>query len=139
MVYVYVYTCTSAYGNGSYLFTMILSAIGSQKVSCLCLLHLFAAFDTIALNIIITRLSSLFGIHGSSRHTYHLAPCVLTATRLFHTSSSIVVFPRLCCLLFIVYTIPLSTLIFLFLNHQEGHRVRAPVNAQRYKLIALFV
>jgi len=86
MVYVYVYTCTSAYGNGSYLFTMILSAIGSQKVSCLCLLHLFAAFDTIALNIIITRLSrlsSLFGIHGSSRHTYHLAPCVLTATRLF--------------------------------------------------------
>ena len=35
----------------------LISAIGSQKVSCLCLLDLSAAFDT--------RLSSWFGIHGS--------------------------------------------------------------------------
>ena len=43
----------------------LVSAIGSQKVSCLCLLDLSAAFDTIDHDILITRLSSWFGIHGS--------------------------------------------------------------------------
>ena len=43
----------------------LINAIGSQKLSCLCLLDLSAAFDTIDHNILITRLSSWFGIQGS--------------------------------------------------------------------------
>ena len=41
-----------------YLHDHLINAIGSQKVSCLCLLDLSAAFDTIDHNILITRLSS---------------------------------------------------------------------------------
>jgi len=48
-----------------YIHDHLISAIGSQKVSSLCLLDLSAAFDTIDHNILITRLSSWFGIHGS--------------------------------------------------------------------------
>jgi len=48
-----------------YIHNHLVSAIGSQKVSCLCLLDLSAAFDTIDHDILITHLSSWFGIHGS--------------------------------------------------------------------------
>jgi len=50
-----------------YIHDDLINAIGSQKVSCLCLLDLSAAFDTIDHNIILlTRLSSWFGIQGSA-------------------------------------------------------------------------
>ena len=48
-----------------YIHDHLVSAIGSQKVSCLCLLDLSAAFDTIDHDILIIRLSSWFGISGS--------------------------------------------------------------------------
>jgi len=43
----------------------VINAIGSQMLSCLCLLDLSAAFDTIDHSILLTRLSSWFGIHSS--------------------------------------------------------------------------
>jgi len=48
-----------------YIHDHLVSAIGSQKVSCLWLLDLSAAFDTVDHDILITRLSSWFDIHGS--------------------------------------------------------------------------
>jgi len=44
----------------------LINAIGSRKISCLCLLDLSAAFDTIGHNILLTRLSSWFGIQGTA-------------------------------------------------------------------------
>ena len=50
-----------------YIHDHLVTDIGSQKLSCLCILDLSAAFDTIELDhdILLTRLSSWFGIHGS--------------------------------------------------------------------------
>jgi len=48
-----------------YIHDHLISAVASQKVSCLCLLDLSAAFDTVDHDILITRLSSWFGIRGS--------------------------------------------------------------------------
>ena len=74
------------------------NAIGSQKVSCLTLLDLSAAFDAIDHNILITRFSSLFGIHGSVLSWFkscHLASLVLNVIT---TSLPFVLWcsPRLC-------------------------------------------
>ena len=41
-----------------YIHDYLISAMGSQKISCLCLLDLSAAFDTIDHDILITLLSS---------------------------------------------------------------------------------
>ena len=87
-----------------YIHDHLVSAIGSQKVSCLCLLDLSAAFDTIDHNstckrvldlLIITRLSSWFGIHGSVLSwfkSYLLSRCFRvkckTGVSSWHTSSS---------------------------------------------------
>ena len=49
-----------------YIHDNLINAIGSRKISCLCLLDLSAAFDTIDHNILLTRLSSWFGIHGTA-------------------------------------------------------------------------
>ena len=59
----------SPHWNNTIVYTVIhdhiINAIGSQKLSCLCLLDLSAAFDTVVQNVLITRLSSWFGIHSS--------------------------------------------------------------------------
>ena len=62
-----------------YIHDHLISAVGSQKVSCLCLLDLSAAFDTVDHDILITRLSSWFGIRGSvlSWLKSYLSPCFL--------------------------------------------------------------
>jgi len=49
-----------------YIHDHLINAIGSRKISCLCLLDLSTAFDTIDNNILLTRLSSWFGIHGTA-------------------------------------------------------------------------
>jgi len=109
-----------------YIYDHLINAIGTQQISCLCLLDLSAAFDAIDHNILLSRLSSWFGINGtvlnwfssylSSRSFYVKCNNKLSSS---HTS---------CCgvpqgsvlgpLLFILYTTPLSTLISSFsVNH----------------------
>ena len=48
-----------------YIHDHLVNAIGSQKLTCLCLLDLSAAFDTIDHSTVLTRFSSWFGIRGS--------------------------------------------------------------------------
>jgi len=109
-----------------YIHDHLINAIRSQKLSCLCLLDLSAAFDTIDHNILITRLSSWFGIHGSVLNWFesYLTSCSfrVKCDKDFsseHISSCGV--PEgsvLGPLLFVMYTTPLSTLISsLSLNH----------------------
>jgi len=101
-----------------------MNAIGSQKLSYLCLLDLSAAFDTIDHNISITRLSSWFGIHGSVLNwfkSYLSYPsfCVRCDKCLSSSYSCLCGVPQgsvLGPLLFIMYTPPLNTLIS-YLNH----------------------
>jgi len=66
-----------------YIHDHLINAIRSQKISCLCLLDLSAAFDTIDHEISTTRLSSWFGImalfSAGSSHIYHLVASVSNA------------------------------------------------------------
>src|SRR6218665_1475130 len=48
------------------LYNKLVIAIGHQQVSCLCLLDISAAFDTIDHTILTHRLLSLFGISGTA-------------------------------------------------------------------------
>ena len=49
-----------------YIHDHLINAIGSRQISCLCLLDLSAAFDITDHNILLTRLSSWFGIQGTA-------------------------------------------------------------------------
>ena len=96
-----------------------INAIGPQKVSCLYLLDLSAAFDTTDHDILITRLSSWSGIHGSvlSWFKSYLSSCCFrvkceTDLSSWYTSScGVLQGSVLGPLLFVMYTTPLSTLI----------------------------
>ena len=109
-----------------YIHDHLINAIGSRKISCLCLLDLSAAFDTTDLNILLTRLSSWFGIHGTALHwlrSYLSSRCFRVKcnsdfsfqhTCLCGVPQGSVLGP----LLFVTYTTPLSTLVSsLSLNH----------------------
>ena len=114
-----------------------------SKISCLCLLDLSAAFDTIDHNILLSRLSSWFGITGTvlDYGSNLICPLVLSVWNAIVVSPpSIPVFAAfqgsvLGPLLFIIYTTPLSSLISsLSLNHHLPmiHNFSLPFILQMY-------
>jgi Reverse transcriptase (RNA-dependent DNA polymerase) len=97
----------------------IQSFSSQQQVSCLCLLDLSAAFDTIDLSILLESLSSWFGISGTALNrvkSYLTSRSFFVQVRdsqssvyqlLYGVPQGSVLGP----LLFILYTSPLSTII----------------------------
>jgi len=109
-----------------YIHDHFINAIGSQKVSCFCLLGLSAACDTIDHNILRTRLSSWFGIQGSALDWFKLylssrsfrVKCNNNFSSCHTCICSVPQGSVLGPLLFILYTTLLITLISsLSLNH----------------------
>ena len=103
--------------------------LNSISISCLCLLDLSAAFDTVDHNILLTRLSSWFGIHGTALNwfrSYLSSRCFrVKCNSDFSSQHTCICGVRqgsvLGPLLFVMYTTPLSTLVSSFsLNHQVG-------------------
>ena len=104
----------------------LVNAMGSQKLSCLCLLDLSAAFDTIDHNILLARLSSWFGIHGVAVKWFKSflsfrsfrVKCDKIFSSLYTSLCGVPQGSVLGPLLFILNTTPLSSLISsLNLNH----------------------
>ena len=109
-----------------YIHDHLINATRSQKLSCLRLLDLSAAFDTIDHNILITRLSSWFGIQGSVLNWFESyltsrsfrVKCDKDFSSEHVSSCGVPQGSVLGPLLFVRYTTPLSTLISsLSLNH----------------------
>jgi len=116
-----------------YIHDYLIHAIGSQHVSCLCLRDLSAAFDTIDHNMLLSRLSSWFGIHGTVSNwfkSYLSSRCfrVRCSGSLSSPHDSLYGVPQgsvLGPLLFILYTTPLSTLIS---SHSLDHHLYADLS-----------
>src|SRR6218665_3754985 len=101
------------------LYNKLVSAVSLQKVSCLCLLDISAAFDTIDHNLLLHRLSFWFGISETALLWLksYLSSRSFSVKASNHTSQPL---PLSCGvpqgsvlgpLLFILYTTPLSHLI----------------------------
>ena len=97
----------------------LINAISHQQVSCLCLLDLSAAFDTIDHSILLHRLSSWFGITDTALNwfTSYLSS---RSFSVLATGSTSCLFPLTCGvpqgsvlgpILFNMYTTPLSTIV----------------------------
>ena len=101
------------------LYNKLVMAIGRQQVSCLCLLDISAAFDTIDHAILLNRLSSVFGISGTALSWIksYLSSRSFIVSASGHSSNQQILtcgVPQgsvLGPLLFILYTSPLSKLI----------------------------
>src|SRR6218665_1537026 len=98
------------------LYNKLVSAVSHQEVFCLCLLDISAAFDTIDHNILLQRLSSLFGVSGTVLLWFqsYLSTRSLSVKACNHSSEPL---PLSCGvpqgsvlgpLLFIMYTAPIS-------------------------------
>ena len=110
----------------------LINAISSQKISCLCLLDLSAAFDTIDHGILLSRLSSWFGISGTVFDWFQS----YLSSRFFRVKCESSLFSLHTCfcgvrkallilghcpLLFIMYTTPHSSLISSLSQNHHLH------------------
>src|ERR1700733_5174853 len=104
------------------LYNKLVSAVSHQQVSCLCLLDISAAFDTIDHTLLLHRLSSWFGLSGTALNWFqsYLSSRSFSGKASGHCSQPL---PLSCGvpqgsvlgpLLFILYTTPLSHLIKSF-------------------------